>query len=129
MTEEGLGEIDLQALKTIHDIFKNQEPLTEETKFEGPTGSLPRSLVIEMSEGIQSKGKFEIRWDEQNFYNIQYIENEDLKFRFDNHPNLHSSRKHYHPPPKSDRDKPEKSCIKVEKPTLVTRAIIKIWRE
>ncbi|MDY6776101.1 MAG: hypothetical protein SV253_08535 [Halobacteria archaeon] len=126
--------MDLQALKTIRNVFESQEPLVDSTEFEGTTGSLPRSLVVRMSDGVVSEGRFEVEWDVHGSYYIQYVETEDVRFRFDNHPNPHSPQKHYHPPPdstsgSSNSAEPEPSCIQVEKPTLVARAVVKIWRE
>jgi hypothetical protein len=81
--------------------------------------------VVEPLEGIEEAGRFEIRWSTTGSYGFHY-EGADLSFRFDRHPNPHSPEKHVHLPP--DATETERSCIAVERPELVTLAVLERLR-
>lgn len=131
MTDHGLGDeltgafgrTDLAALSNVRTLLVETEPLVSSTGYDDPLN--PRSLRVELAEGIQAPGRFDVRWSERGYYSIHYAEPE-LDFRFDNHPNPHSPAKHVHLLP--DAVDTEPSCIRVERPELVALAVLERWR-
>lgn len=125
MAEEysGFGPPDRASLAAIRDTFERHEPLVEAATLDSPLD--PQLLAVELSVGFGEPGRFDVRWSVTDCYCFHYSEDE-LDFRFDNHPNPHSPRKHFHPPP--DADNAEPSCIDVELAERVTLAVIQCWR-
>lgn len=125
MTEnEGFGPSDRPSLIAIRDTFEYNEPLVGTITFDSALD--PQLLSIELSAGFDEPGRFDVRWSATDSYCFHYSE-PHLDFRFDNHPNPHSPRKHFHPPP--DAEGAEPSCIEVELAERVTLAAIQCWRE
>lgn len=117
------GTTDLAALSTVRTLLVETEPLVASTGFDDPLN--PRSLGVELTDGIEAPGQFDVRWSELGNYSIHYSEPE-RDFRFDDHPNPHSPSKHVHLLP--DARETEPSCITVERPELVTLAVLERWR-
>jgi len=118
------GAVDTTSLVAIREVFF-EEPLVDSAELDDITN--PRELIISLSDGVDSLGKFTIKWSINGNYSIHYSE-EDVDFRFDHHPNPHSPMKHFHPPPDASREGAEKSCIGVELDELVARGVLKAWR-
>lgn len=98
------------------------------------TRSIPQ-LHVELSDGLDDAdtARFDIRWSELDNYSFHYVDSAGVNWRFDRHPNTHLPEAHFHPP--QDATRPdvstaaaEPSCIRVEEVSLVTRAVIAMWR-
>lgn len=120
---EGFGPPDRVSLIAVRDTFERHEPLAETTTFDSALD--PQLLSVELSAGFDEPGRFDVPWSVTDSYCFHYSE-PDLDFRFDNHPNPHSPRKHFHPPP--DAAGAEPSCIEVELAERVTLAVLQCWR-
>lgn len=123
-TVPGFGPIDVQSLQKIRYLFEEYEPLVEAAEFDDSLD--PRVLHVELSEGFDHPGQFDVRWSTRNYYSYHYSEPR-IDTRFDRHTNPHSPLEHFHPPPDAPRDGPA-SCIEVDKRELVTLAVIQCWR-
>lgn len=124
VVDGSFGAIDTTSLVAIQKVFF-EEPLVDSAEFDDITN--PRELIISLSDGVDSPGKFTIKWSINGNYSIHYSEAE-VDFRFDHHPNPHSPMKHFHPPPDASREGAEESCIGVELDELVARGVLKAWR-
>lgn len=121
---EGFGPPDRASLIAVRDTFCRHEPLVESMAFDSPLD--PQLFAVELSAGFDEPGRFDVRWSVTDSHCFHYSEPE-LDFRFDNHPNPHSPRKHFHPPP--DAESAEPSCIEVELAERMTLAVIQCWRK
>lgn len=122
---DGFGPPDGASLVAIRDTFERYEPLVESTGFDSTFD--PQVLIITVAVGFEEPGRFDVRWSTTDSYGFHYTE-DDLDFRFDNHPNPHSPREHFHPPPAASTEDAEPSCIEVELAERVTLAVIQCWR-
>jgi hypothetical protein len=122
----GFGPIDTTALSHVRTLFEETEPLVDRTEFDDPIA--PTVLRIHLTDGFESNGRFDLRWSEYDYYSVHYTE-PGLDFRFDRHRNPHSPEKHFHPPPDAPSDSAVRSCIEVERPELVSLAVIQCWRD
>mgnify|MGYP000005136127 FL=1 len=121
------GPVDYDALVTIRDCFLETEPLVSDTALGGRLDPQPElNVVVETGFGQRSDARFDIVWTETNCYHFHYVEPDGIEFRFDNHPEPNAPPKHFHEPP--DATERVQSCITVEPPELVTRAVINCWR-
>lgn len=122
-----VGSPDIDVLTRIRDVILDAEPLVTEHGWNDPVDR--RQLEVHLSEGIQAdRSRFDVTWYTSGAYTFHYVDANDLNWRFDRHPNPHSAEKHFHPPPDADARDGEASCIGVEEPLLVTRAVLKLWR-
>lgn len=71
--------------------------------------------------------RLDVTWYASGAYRFHYVD-ETINWRFDRHPNPHSPEKHFHEPPSADSETAVASCITVEEPVLVARAVLKLWR-
>lgn len=87
----------------------------------------PQQLRVSLGDGIadQSRGRFDVRWTTEGYYSFHYSQ-PGLGFRFDYHPKPGVPDAHFHP---HGGGTALASCIAVESPELVARAIRKCWRE
>lgn len=121
------GPIDYDGLIEIRDIFLKREPLVSHHSLDGRLDPHPQlDITVDAGFGPHSCGRFNIVWTEQNCYNFHYTEKDGIEFRFDRHPGPGEPAKHFHAPPDAVTRAP--SCIEVEPPELVTRAVLKCWR-
>lgn len=119
------GGVDVRALKDIRNIWIDLEPLVEETGYDDPLD--PTALRISLSEGILAEtGRFDVRWSRLSYYSFHYTE-PGLDARFDRHPKPDAPETHFHEPP--DAGTVVESCIRHEVLPLVTRAVVKCWRQ
>ena len=128
------GPIDRPALLRIRDIIEREEPLA--------TPSLddylnPTVLEVSLDDGLCSAeaARIDVQWTTQADYKFHYTDSDGVNVRWGKHPHdsdyIHvPGLEHYHPPPDatSDPDDVEESCIKQSVETLVTRAVLKLWR-
>lgn len=121
------GPIDYDALVIIRDIFLDTEPLVSESHLSDRLDPRPE-LQITLEEGFKqsSESRFDIVWTEANCYHFHYIEPDGIEFRFDRHPEPNAPTTHFHEPP--DANSRVRSCITVESPDLVSRAVLACWR-
>lgn len=121
------GPIDYEALETIRDIFLTTEPLVSYHSLDDRLDPRPElNVTVEAGFGSSPSGRFDIVWTKKNCYHFHYTEDDGIEFRFDRHPEPNVPPKHFHEPP--DATSRVRSCIRVEPPELVTRAVLKCWR-
>lgn len=123
--EGEFGPTDLTRLRHLRTLLTETEPLVERATFDDSVD--PRLLHIHLAMGFDDQGRFDVRWSERGCYSIHYTESA-LDCRFDHHPNPHSPRKHFHPPPDAPSHDAEPSCIAVERAELVGLAVLQLWR-
>lgn len=128
------GPIDRPALLTIRDVFKREEPLATPTLDEFLNPSI---LHVQYDDGLGAveQSRLDIRWTVQHDYNYHYTDTAGVNVRWDRHPHGGTftdvpGLDHFHPSPdaSSNPDEVEASCITLQTATLVTRAVIKLWR-
>ncbi|EMA48374.1 hypothetical protein C448_03826 [Halococcus morrhuae DSM 1307] len=140
------GAISLPALRRIRNLWVELEPPVTDTGYDDPID--PTELSIELADGFDDAdtARFDIQWSELDNYSFHYVDSDGVNWRFDRHPNTHSPEAHFHPPPDSSESgedrldslgspppktptaAAEPSCIRVEEVSLVTRAVIVMWR-
>lgn len=123
-----IGAPDSTILRIIRDLFLHEEPLIEEISFDNILD--PQELRVRFMDGIGDASwcRLEITWYRSGAYRFHYVDENDDNWRFDRHPNGHSSEKHFHEPPDADSETAQPSCILVEEPRLVARAVLNLWR-
>lgn len=130
--DEGLttdvGAPDGTILRTIRNLFLKEEPLVEEAFFDNVLD--PQTLHISFADGIGEAlwSRIDVSWYRSGAYRFHYTDENDVNWRFDRHPNDHSPEKHFHEPPDAQSTTAQRSCIRVEEPRLVARAVLKLWR-
>lgn len=121
------GPVDYEALETIRDIFLKEEPLVNHHDLGDRLDPQPElNITVDAGFGSSPCGRFDIVWTEKDCYNFHYTEEDGVDLRFDRHPEPRAPEKHFHEPP--DGSSTVSSCISVETPELVTRAVVKCWR-
>ena len=123
-----VGSPDVPTMRQIRDLFDREEPLVEAAEFDSVLD--PLEVQIRFADGINAANwcRLDVTWYKSGAYRFHYVDEYDVNWRFDNHPNPHSPKKHFHQPPDAPVDSAECSCIEVEEPQLVARAILKLWR-
>lgn len=123
-----IGAPDGAILRTIRDLFLTEEPLIEETSLDNVLD--PKTLHIVFADGIgeASWSRIDITWFRAGAYRFHHVDERGINWRFDRHPNTHSPEKHFHEPPDAPSETAQRSCIRVEEPRLVARAVLKLWR-
>ena len=122
-----IGAPDVDVMTDIRDLFLDEEPLVERYAWNDPIDK--RELHIRFSTGIDADwSRLDVTWYTSGAYKFHYVDENDRNWRFDRHPNNHSDEKHFHEPPDADSRSAVSSCIQVEEPGLVARAVMKLWR-
>lgn len=125
--EGDIGTPDVDVMTDIRNLFLDEEPLIENYAWNDPI--YKRELHIHFSEGIDADwSRLDVTWYTSGAYKFHYVDENDQNWRFDRHPNTHSEEKHFHEPPDVDSRSAVRSCIQVEEPELVARAVWKLWR-
>lgn len=128
------GPIDRPALIAIRDLFDETEPLATTTLDDFLN---PNVLEVRYTDGLldAEESRIDVQWTTRDDYKYHYTDSEEVNFRWGRHPHdgdyVHvPGLEHYHPPPDaaSDPADVEVSCITQRPETLVTRAVIKLWR-
>lgn len=128
------GPIDRPALITIRDVVTATEPLA--------TAQLddfidPQRLVVSLGDGLSDAdtARIDVAWTTWDDYKFHYTDSDDVDFRWGHHDHdgdyvNAGGPEHFHPPPdaSSQPDDVEASCITHRSPTLVTRAVLTLWR-
>lgn len=125
----GFGAIDAAALRKTRDLFVEMEPLVESATLDGTMN--PQTLDVELADGVgdASTARIDVQWSVDGNYAFHYTDDRDRDLRFDRHPKPEAPRRHFHPPPDATSDPVEPSCIAVTDVALVTRAVLKRWRD
>ena len=122
-----IGTPDVDVMTDVSDLFLDEEPLVENYSWNDPI--YKRELHIHFSDGIDADwSRLDVTWYTSGAYKFHYVDENDQNWRFDRHPNDHSDEKHFHEPPDADSRAAVTSCILVEEPGLVARAVWKLWR-
>lgn len=120
-----IGRPDIEAMVAIRDLFLADEPLVAHAGWNDPVHR--RTLQLRFSAGIDAEWRrLDITWYTTGAYSFHYVDEHDRQWRFDRHPNPHSAEAHVHEPP--DAEDPVVTCLSVEEPVLVARAVLKLWR-
>jgi len=128
------GPIDRPALIRIRDVVNAAEPLA--------TAQLddfvdPHCLVVSLDDGLREAetARLDVEWTTRDDYKFHYTDSDDIDLRWGRHDHdgdyvNATGDRHYHPPPNasSDPDDVEASCITQSAVTLVTRAVLTLWR-
>jgi len=122
-----IGQLDELALDEIRTVFETQEPLVTEVGF--PSLIDPQELQVQFRTGIgdTDDARLGVRWFRTGYYAFHYTDS-SRDFRWDSHPKAGAPDRHFHPPPDAASGDPEPSCITIEEPELVARAVHKLWR-
>lgn len=123
-----LGPLDEFALDEIRRVFQRQDSLVTEAGF--PSLIDPQEIQVHFKDGIgdAAQARFDIRWFRSGHYTFHHTDPVGQDFRWGYHPKEGAPDKHFHPPPDPDQTTPVSSCITVEQPELVARAVHKLWR-
>jgi hypothetical protein len=126
---EGFGPIDAGALREIRDLFVDREPLVETAALDDPLN--PGTLAVELADGIgdASNARLDVRWSATGNYAVHYTDDLGRDLRFDCHPKPDAPNRHFHTPPEAPSRPVEPSCISVSEVSLVTRAVVQLWRD
>lgn len=128
------GPIDRPALIAIRDLFTDEEPLA--------TAELddflnPGECQVRYEDGLLSatSSRIDVQWTTRDDYTYHYTDSDGVDLRWGRHPHGGDyvqvpGLEHYHPPPdaSSNPRDVEESCIEQSPESLVTRAVIKLWR-
>jgi len=106
--DEPAAPVDSPGLETIRDRARTHS-LVERTRVE-QTGSTISMVVLSLSmdhyPGHVQDARIEIQWYLNGDYNFHYVERHRSEkiwqCRWDRHPNPHTSRTHFHPPPEAE---------------------------
>lgn len=130
-SEELTGDVgapDAASMQTIRDRFVQDEPLVEKAVFDSALA--PQELHVRFADGIGDAAwcRLDVTWYTSDAYRFHYVDENEVNWRFDRHQNAHSPEKHFHEPPAAVSETARQSCITVEEPRLVARAILNLWR-
>jgi hypothetical protein len=130
-SEELAGDIgapDAADMQTVRDLFLREEPLVEDAVFDSTLA--PRELHIQFADGIGEArwSRLDVTWYTTDAYRFHHVNEAGVNWQFDRHPNDHSSERHFHEPPAAVSKTARQSCITVEEPRLVARAVLNLWR-
>lgn len=128
------GPLDRPVLLTVRDVFDDQEPLA--------TARLddyldPNVLEVALDDGLcdAEDARIDVRWTTRDDYAFHYTDSQAVNLRWGAHPHDDDyghvrGFEHFHPPPdaSSEPTTVEDSCIRHSRATLVTRAVLKLWR-
>lgn len=96
---------DDTVLETLHERARTHS-LIETTQVERTGGAISMvraDLALDRYPAHIQDARLEIRWYTNGDYNFHYVETHSTKevwqCRWDRHPNPHTSRTHFHPPP------------------------------
>lgn len=97
--------IDTAVLRTLRDRLQTHR-LVETVRTEPTDNPISQIVVTLDADRYPSQiatVRLEIQWYKNDDYNFHYIETENddtvWQCRWDRHPNPHTSRTHFHPPP------------------------------
>lgn len=123
-----IGPPDVPAMRSIRRVFEQSEPLIERCGFDDVLN--PTLLSTEFGDGIgdAEQCRIDATWYRSGAYSFHYVDSDHVNWRFDRHPNPHSPEAHFHRPPDAVSETAVSSCITVEEPVLVARAVLKLWR-
>lgn len=128
------GPSDRPTLLAIRDLFNSEEPLATAAVDDILN---PDIVTVQYSDGLLAAkwSRIDVQWTTRDDYKYHYTDAADVNVRWGKHPHngdyVHvPGLEHYHPPPdaSSNPSDVEDSCINQRPETLVTRAVIKLWR-
>lgn len=122
-----LGKPAIDVMVDIRNMFMEEEPFVADYEWNDPLNK--REVRLTFSAGIDADwSRLDVTWYTSGAYKFQYIDSNDHQWRFDRHSNHHSPEKHFHVPPDAKSTTAIPSCITVEEPQLVARAVHQLWR-
>lgn len=123
-----LETLDVVAMDEVRAAFTGLDGLIDAVGFQNPAD--PDVLYVHFTDGIgdATDCRFDIRWYRKGYYSIHHTDSRQLNFRWDYHPKVGAPEAHFHPPPDATPRDVEPSCLTVEQPPVVARAVHKLWR-
>ncbi|MEZ3114818.1 hypothetical protein RYH80_02655 [Halobaculum sp. MBLA0147] len=123
-----VGSLDVAATRRVGRVFERVDGLVERAALDSPLE--PTAVVVEFGDGIGAAtwARIEARWFDTGAYNVHHVDESGRNFRFDRHPKPGVPTAHFHPPPEAESGAAEPSCISVEEPPVVARAVHRLWR-
>ncbi len=125
-----LGPPDVVAMEQICEVFLSLDGLVDESKTGLNDLLNPQELHVHLEDGIgdASWARFDVTWYRSGCYSFHHVDSETVNFRWDCHPKESAPKRHFHPAPNAPSKDAEASCIRVEEPKTVARAVHKLWR-
>lgn len=124
------GAPDVAAMEQIRSEFCGLDGLVsnDETGFEDLI--TPQEITVRFDDGIGPAdwARFDVTWYQSGCYRFHHTDERGLNFRWDCHPKDGAPERHFHEPPNAASNPAVESCITVEEPVLVARAVHKLWR-
>lgn len=123
-----LGTLDVASMDRIRSAFTGLDGLVEAAGFRNLAD--PAVVEVHFSDGIgeATEARLDVRWYRKGYYSVHHVDSTGRNFRWDHHPKAGAPDRHFHPPPDAPSDDPEPSCLTVEDPAVVARAVHKLWR-
>ncbi|WP_128477274.1 hypothetical protein [Halorussus pelagicus] len=125
-----VGAPDVAAMEQIREVFSNLDGLVDESETGLNNLINPRELHVHFDDGIGGAewARFDVTWYRTGCYTFHHVDSKTVNFRWDRHPKDGAPGRHFHPAPNAPSKDAEASCIRVEEPKTVARAIHKLWR-
>lgn len=128
--ESDVGNLDVDSMVAVRDAFVGLDGLVDRERTGLDSVIDPTVLRIGLEDGIGDAEwcRFDVKWYRTSHYNVHHVDDAGVNYRYDYHPKAGADDRHFHPPPDAPSTDVEPSCIGVETPTLVARAVHKLWR-
>jgi hypothetical protein len=123
-----LGTLDVAAMDEVRRTVTGLDGLIETAGFENPADPRLVRVVVDDGIGPATHCRFDIRWYRDGYYSFHHTDSAGCDFRWDYHPKSGHPSRHFHPPPDAPSDRPDPSCLTVDQPPVVARAVHKLWR-
>lgn len=125
-----VGGTDVFALEQIKEAFLTFDALVDKSSTGLDDLIDPRELHVHLTDGIGDAewARFDVKWYRSGCYSVHHTDSNGVDFRWDCHPKDGAPKRHFHPAPDAQSNDAEASCISVEGPELVARAVHKLWR-
>lgn len=125
-----VGPPDVVAMEQIRKTFVGLDGLVDETETGLNDLIDPQELHIHLEDGIRDAewARFDVTWYRSGCYSFHHVDSDAVNFRWDRHPKDGAPKRHFHPAPNAPSKDAETSCIIVEEPKIVARAVHRLWR-
>lgn len=123
-----IGALDEYALDEIRSVFESRDALVVEAGFPDLIDAQELQVHFEDGIGAATTARLDVRWFRTGYYSFHHTDSAGQDFRWDYHPKAGVPDRHFHPPPGWEHTGPVPSCISVEQPELVARAVHTLWR-
>lgn len=123
-----LGTLDDIAMDEVRSAFTGLDGLIDGVGFQNLAD--PGGVHVYFTDGIgdATNCRLDIRWCRRGYNNIHHTDSTDRNFRWEYHPKVGPSDKHFRPSPDAPSKDVEQSCLTAEEPPVVARVVHKLWR-